>query len=83
MELAKKTTILFSPELHEHLVKLAKQRGTSLGQLVRAACEIHYGYATPEDRLSAVEALRTFTLPVGSPRQMKEESVVAPQDLLP
>ena len=83
MELAKKTTILFSPQLHEHLVRLAQQRGTSLGQLVRAACEIQYGYASPEDRVSAVEALQSLALPVRSPRQMKQESVVAPLDLLP
>lgn len=83
MELEKKTTILFSPALHEHLVQLAKQRGTSLGQLVREACEVQYGYVSRDDRLKAVSDLEALSLPVASPRHMKQESVVAPRDLLP
>ena len=39
MELSKKTTILFPPDLHRRLAQLAAQRGTSLGTLVRRACE--------------------------------------------
>ena len=49
MELSKKTTILFSPDLHARLLRLAAQRGTSLGDLVRTACERQYGLATPEE----------------------------------
>ena len=83
MELEKKTTILFSPALHEHLVQLAKQRGTSLGQLVREACEVQYGHVSRDDRLKAVSELEALALPVGSPQQLKQESIVAPEDLLP
>ncbi len=40
MELTKKTTILFSPDLHNFLTALAKRRGTSMGELDRrTACE--------------------------------------------
>ena len=83
MELTKKTTILLSPDLHEHLTRTAKEREKSLGQLVREACESHYGYRSSEDRVRAVDELRRLSLPVGSPRKMKRESVPKPEDLLP
>ena len=83
MELSKKTTILFSPELYERLCRLAKQKGVSLGELVRSACEKQYGLASREDRLEAVRSLASLSLPVGEVREMKEESVPKPQDLVP
>ena len=43
MKLTKKTTILFPPDLHEQLSRLAEQQVTSLLGLVRKACEIQYG----------------------------------------
>lgn len=83
MELSKKTTILFPPDLHEHLVELAKQKGTSLGELVRLACEERYGLVSKEERVRAVEELHTLRLPVGSVQKMKRQSAPAPKDLLP
>ena len=83
MELTKKTTILLSPDLHEHLTRTAKARDKSLGQLVREACEIQYGHVSREDRVRAVDELRRLSLPVGSPRKMKRESLPEPGDLLP
>lgn len=83
MELEKKTTILFPPEQHERLTRLARERGVSLGQLVREACEETYGGSTVDERLAAVERLGRLSLPVGSPQEMEEESVPAPDDLLP
>jgi len=83
MELSKKTTILFPPDLHSRLLRLAKQKGTSLGDLVRSACERQYGLATLEDRLAAVEALAALDLPVGSPEEMARESVPTPEELMP
>lgn len=80
MELVKKTTILFSPELHAHLTRLADQRETSLGELVRSACEQVYGRVSPEHRLEAVAALGDLALPVGTPADMKQESVPEPRD---
>src|ERR1700674_5322955 len=50
--LTKKTTILLSPELHERLTRLAQQKGTSLGELVRSACKREYGGATAEEKLA-------------------------------
>lgn len=83
MELTKKTTILFPPRLYDHLVRVAKRRGTSLGQLVRAACEAQYGDFTCEERLQAVREMAAMALPTGSPDQIKRESVPRPEDLLP
>jgi len=40
--LTKKTTILFSPDLYDRLARLAKQRRTSVGELVREACRAQF-----------------------------------------
>ncbi len=83
MELEKKTTILFRPDFHEFLTGLARQRGVSLGHLVRQACEIQYGFSSKESRLEAVDRLASLSLPVGTPQQMADESVPRAEDLLP
>ena len=83
MELSKKTTILFPPDLHAQLLRVAAQRRTSLGDLVRTACERQYGLATVEERLAAVQDLEALALPVGDPEEMARESVPSPEELLP
>ena len=83
MELSKKTTILFSPELHRRLSRLAASRGVSLGELVREACEVRYGVMGTTSRREAVGELSGLALPVDSPEAMKRESVPAPDALLP
>jgi len=83
MELSKKTTILFPQDLHERLLRLAEQEGTSLGDLVRTACERQYKVPTREERLAAVRRLAAMRLPVGSPRKMKREATLRPQEILP
>jgi hypothetical protein len=83
MELSKKTTILFTPALHRHLVQEARRRGASLGQLVRDACERQYGFCTVAERVRAVEELSGLALPVASPEEMKRQSVPAPEELMP
>ncbi len=81
MELSKKTTILFPPPLHEHLVRVAAREGVSLGELVRKACEELYGAAGGADRLEAAARIRSLSLPVASVATMKAESVPAPKRL--
>ena len=74
MELTKKTTILFSPDLHARLSSLAALSGTSLGDLVRKACEREYGLASQDDRKAAVKSLSSLNLPVGTVEEMVGES---------
>lgn len=81
MELVKKTTILFPPELYEELAQLAKRRRSSVGELVRSACRVQYGLATTETRLAAVNELASLSLPVGTPEEMDRESVLSPEPL--
>jgi predicted transcriptional regulator len=81
MRLTHKTTILLSKGLHRQLSQLAQERGQSLGELVRQACERQYGMADADARLAAVEAMAAMRLPVGPVEQMIAESVAVPQDL--
>ena len=83
MELSKKTTILLTPELHARLTRLARQRGVSVGELVRTACERQYGLFSGEARVAAVRELADLQLPVGDPHEMKRESVPDARELLP
>jgi hypothetical protein len=83
MGLSKKTTILLSPRLHGRLRRLARQHRTSLGQLIRDACEEKYGLAESKVRLDAVRKLAALSLPVGSAARMKKESTPGSEDLLP
>jgi hypothetical protein len=82
MELSKKTTILLPPDLHEHLTRQAAREGTSLGDLVRRACRIEYGFHSRDERRRAVAELVALQLPVGDPDQMKRESVPTPEELM-
>jgi hypothetical protein len=82
MELSKKTTILFPPDLHKRLARLAAREGTSIGELVRSAVRRQYGLFPGEERLAAVDELAGLALPVGSPQEMENESVPAPEEIL-
>lgn len=83
MDLTKKTTILLSPDMHERLASLAAERKTSMGQLVREACERQYGDLSVTDRLAVVQRLGALNLPTGSVEQMERESVPDPEDRVP
>lgn len=81
MELDKKTTILLTPQLHAHLVRVAHQQGISLGELIRRACEQTYGLVDPTSRRAAIAALAILDLPISDPATMKSESVAPFKDL--
>lgn len=78
MELSKKTTILFPPDLHEDLLRLAKAKGCSLGALIRDAVRKQYGLASREERLRAVAELAALELPVGDVEEMIAQSTPSP-----
>jgi hypothetical protein len=80
MELSKKTTILLSPAMHKHLSRVAKSRNKSMGELVREACESHYGFVSPDERRTAAKELASMALPVGTVDEMKRQSVPDPDD---
>jgi len=82
MELSKKTTILFSPELHDRLRRLAVQKGISMGELIRSACEKVYGIFSREEKIRAVKDLADLDLPVDEIPKMKEESMPRPEELI-
>ncbi len=82
MELSKKTTILFSPELHKRLTELARTENTSIGALVRTAVVKQYGLMGTDERLRAARELRSLHLPVGDPARMKRESVAQPGEII-
>ena len=81
MELTKKTTILFSPELYRQLTQVAEQRHSSVGELVRHACRIQYSLSTHSERLAMVEQLAGLDLPAGTPEEMERESVATVEPL--
>jgi hypothetical protein len=83
MELSKKTTILFSPSQHGRLTRIAKVRHSSVGELVRSACDQVYREVTMEDKLAALRELSLLNAPVTDVRTMKRQSVPAVKELLP
>lgn len=78
-----KTTILLPPSLYSRLTRLARVRGTSMGQLIRSAVEAQYGLVDPDERSAAVAALGALSLPVDTPQAMKAESVPFGQEPVP
>lgn len=79
--LSKKTMVLLTPELHRRLKSIAKKRHTSVGALVREACERSYSGATVEERLAAVKRMSEMNLPVSDVATMKRESIAEAKPL--
>jgi hypothetical protein len=75
--------LLLPADLYSHLSWIARQRRVSVGELVRQACEAHYGIVSKESRMAAVRELEAMSLPVGDPEQLEKDSVPGPEDLLP
>ena len=83
MELTKKTTILFPELLHKRLTQMAKQNKTSLGKLVRTACEKQYGLVSQAEAEQALEDLAALSLPIEDMPKLKSQLNPAPGKLMP
>ena len=75
MELSHKTTILFSKNQFSSLKNLAKVKKTSIGDLIRSACEKVYASNDREGAVNAVLELEKLKLPVASVQEMKRDQV--------
>jgi len=56
--LTERLQILVSPQQKRRLEAEAQTRGESVGELVRAAIDAHYGETSRAERLAAVERMR-------------------------
>ncbi|MEE8398727.1 MAG: hypothetical protein V3S89_06960 [Desulfobacterales bacterium] len=83
MELTKKTTILFPELLHKRLTQMAKQNKTSLGKLVRTACERQYGLVSQSEVKQALNDLAALSLPVGEMPELKSQLNPTPGKPMP
>jgi predicted transcriptional regulator len=76
MDNLKKTTILLTPELHERLSSLATQQGSSMGRLIREACQQVYGATDRSSARAAVALLGAMSVEVGPVAAMKAEYAI-------
>ena len=69
----KKTTLLFEEDVYQKLKERAKRERVSIGGLVREAVATFYGIKSKEDKLEALEKLKSFDLAIGDPEKMEKE----------
>lgn len=82
MALTKKTTILFPELLHKRLTQMAKQNKTSLGRLVRTACEKQYGLMSRSETEKALNDLAELSLPIEEMPELKNQLNPSPDKLM-
>ncbi len=71
----KKTTLLFEEEVYIKLKEKAKREKVSIGRLVREAVATCYGIKNKEDRLRALDSLKSLNLAVSDPEIMEKEII--------
>jgi hypothetical protein len=73
--LSKRTSILFEPEEYQHLVKLASENNTSVGELVRQAVREMYlqqpVYSQEEVLLKMKNLAQNSNFKLSTPKQTK------------
>jgi len=69
----KKTTLLFEEEVYAKLKEKAKREKVSIGRLVREAVATCYGIKNREDKLKALDSLKSLNLVVSDPEIMEKE----------
>ncbi|MBU4450661.1 MAG: hypothetical protein L6405_00750 [Actinomycetia bacterium] len=76
----KKATLLFEEDIYEKLREKSLIDNVSIGELVREAVSVYYGIRNTEDKLEALNKLKSMKLPVGSP-ELIEQQILNGQDL--
>ena len=71
----KKTTLLFEEEVYEKLREKSKLENISIGELVREAVATHYGIKSKDDKLEALNKLRSLNLPVSDYDLVEKEII--------
>ena len=71
----KKTTLLFEEEVYEKLKEKARREKVSIGGLVREAVATYYGIKNKDDKLKALDRLKSLNLPVADYESMEKEII--------
>lgn len=71
----KKTTLLFEEDVYEKLKEKSRIEKISIGGLVREAVATYYGIKNKEDRLKALDRLKSLNLPVSDYESMEREII--------
>lgn len=69
----KKATLLFDEEVYEKLREKSSIDNVSIGELVREAVAAYYGIKSKEEKLEALNKLKSMNLSVTSPENIEEE----------
>ena len=75
----KKATLLFDEDVYEKLREKSLINNISIGELVREAVSVYYGIKNTEEKLKALNKLKSMKLPVGSP-ELIEQQILNGQD---
>ena len=76
----KKATLLFDEEVYEKLREKSRTDNVSIGELVREAVAVYYGIKSKEEKLEALENLKSMNISVGSPQNIEEEILKGRKD---
>lgn len=69
----KKATLLFDEDVYEKLREKSGIDNVSIGELVREAVAVYYGIKSKEEKLIALNKLKSMNLPVTSPENIEKE----------
>ncbi len=71
----KKTTLLFEEDVYVKLKEKARRENVSIGGLVREAVATYYGIKNKEDKLEALNRLKSLNLPAVGYESMEKEII--------
>lgn len=71
----KKTKLLFEEDMYEKLKEKARRENVSVGGLVREAVAAYYGIKNKEDKIRALDKLKSLNLPAADYESMEKEII--------